>query len=68
MFCPDCGRDAIPPESDECPVCGYTENGNMAGEPEFCGRDECPHCQGYDNPPEQARDCPWIGEELPDNL
>lgn len=22
MFCPDCGRDAALPNSDECPVCG----------------------------------------------
>jgi len=27
----------------------------------WCGRDKCPHCQGYDHGPDGSKDCPWLG-------
>lgn len=31
----------------------------------WCGREACPACQGYDVGPKHAPDCPWLGEPLP---
>lgn len=41
---------------------------NVDTNPDWCGRANCPHCQGYDEGPPGSPDCPYLGEPLPEEV
>lgn len=54
-----------------CADCGEVVAGKgefeRSSSPKWCGRAKCPNCQGYSEaPPEATGDCPYYGEELPE--
>lgn len=66
--CPSCGMNTAEEREDGslyCKACnslherGRTEHGDLAPYPDceyddWCGRDDCPGCQGYDTAPWNA--------------